>query len=76
MTFMPNPTRQEREIAKVLGVTTAGLEVLRRINRGDNISGNVAGTKLLKQGYLLEGSPRQLSFAGRLLLRQARSMGF
>jgi len=37
---MNNVTRLEREIAKALGVTPNMIDVLRRINRGDGISGN------------------------------------
>jgi len=49
---MNNVTRLEREIAKALGVTPNMLDVLRRINRGDDISGNNSGTALEDRGYL------------------------
>jgi hypothetical protein len=49
---MQNVTRLEREIAKALGITPNMLDVLRRINRGDRISGNNTGTALVTRGLL------------------------
>jgi len=77
---MNNVTRLECEIAKALGV----IDVLRRINRGDPISGNNTGTALDVRG-LTERVPaddpgwgyrRELTDAGRELLARARAMGF
>jgi hypothetical protein len=47
---MNNVTRLEREIAKALGVTPNMIDVLRRINRGDPISGNNTGAALDARG--------------------------
>jgi len=85
---MNNVTRLEREIAKALGVTPNMLDVLRRINRGDDISGNNSGTALEDRGYLTSQGweydehhrphwrNRELTDAGRELLARARTMGF
>ena len=85
---MQNVTRLEREIAKALGVTPNMLDVLRRINRGDPISGNNSGTALEDRGYLTSQGweydekhrphwrGRELTDAGRELLTRARAMGF
>jgi hypothetical protein len=81
---MNNVTRLEREIAKTLGVTPNMLDVLRRLNRGDPISGNNAGTALDARGLTTRnpadgpgwGYRRVLTDAGRELLARARAMGF
>jgi len=86
---MNNVTRLEREIAKALGVTPNMIDVLRRINRGDGISGNNAGTALDARGLTVppvveraqwggywQNEPRKLTDAGRELLARARAMGF
>jgi hypothetical protein len=86
---MNNVTRLERQIAKALGVTVNGLDVLRRLNRGDDISGNNTGTMLdrleLTEPPIYEPKPhggwslrrpRQLTDKGRDILRRARELGF
>ena len=72
---MNNVTRLECEIAKALGV----IDVLRRINRGDAISGNNTGTALVVRGLLHDDADRyarSLTDARRALLARARAMGF
>lgn len=79
---MKNVTHHEREIAKALGISVNGLDVLRRLNRGDNITGNNTGTMLDKKGLTELAGPlasnysRRLTDAGRDFLRKAREMGF
>jgi hypothetical protein len=80
-------TRREREIAKELGVSDAGLKTLLRISRGDPVTGGVAGDKLCAQGLIEEantvaadGYPwsarRRLTATGGALLKRAREMGY
>jgi hypothetical protein len=78
--YMGTPhTRREREIAKTLGLTDAGLKTLLRIHAGDPLTGGVAGDKLISQG-VIEGACtngcRRLTTAGAALLRRAGQMGY
>jgi hypothetical protein len=68
-------------IARELGVTEAGLKVLFRLKRGDNISGNNAGVKLQGQGFVTgydyqTGWYRLITPAGLALCGRAREMGY
>ena len=72
--YMGTPhTRREREIAKTLGLTDAGLKTLLRIHAG-------MGDKLISQGVIEEaginGCRRRLTTAGAGLLQRARQMGY
>ena len=75
---MPH-TRREREIAKPLRLTDAGLKTLLRIPAGDPLTGGVAGDKLISQGVIEEAGTngcRGLTTAGAALLRRTRQMGY
>lgn len=79
-------TKQERQIAKQLGVTPAGLMVLMRQAAGKIVSGGTAGNPLRKLGYLEDVRQRRLdggtypgsriTDAGRALVAEARRMGW
>lgn len=73
-------TAREREIAKALGVTDAGLKTLLRISRGDPINGGRYGDFLVRKGFLNEAVRpnylRTLTPAGAALLKRAREMGY
>ena len=78
--YMGTPhTRREREIAKTLDLTDAGLKTLSPIHAGDPVTGGVAGDKLISQGVIEEAGSnggRRLTTAGDALLRRARQMGY
>jgi hypothetical protein len=73
-----------RDICKRLGVTEAGLMVLFRLKRGDDISGGNAGERLERDGfvtelrYLGDGQwiPRKLTDRGLKVCEEARKLGY
>ncbi len=67
-------TPAERHIARQLCITDAGLDTLRRIARGDGVSGGGAGVKLRRDGFVSEFG--QLTDRGRRTLQQARKLGY
>jgi hypothetical protein len=79
--YMGTPhRRREREIAKTLGLTDAGLKTLLRIRANDPVTGVVVGDKLISQGVIeeagIDGCRRRLTTAGAGLLQRARQMGY
>jgi hypothetical protein len=77
---MMKHTDLEKRIAKELGVTPFGLDVILRIHRGDKISGNNSGTMLQRLGLVTEwdtrAGRRRLTPAGEEIYRRARVMGY
>lgn len=76
-------TGHERKIAKALGVTPSGLDVIIRLHRGACITGGMVGEKLEKQGHVTPWActaqgfePRRLTESGERIYRQARALGY
>jgi hypothetical protein len=72
------------EISKRLGTTEAGLKVLFRLKRGEEISGGTAGERLERDGMVTAGgwfqpnvyTSRRLTERGLQVCEQARKLGY